>query len=51
MKNHKILNNSATTDTEEKLSSDLKYLGFGEKVGIGLIRFIKNKILFNKISH
>jgi hypothetical protein len=50
MKNHKIVNNPATTDTEEKLSSDLKYLGFGEKVGIGLIR-LKNKILFNKISH
>ncbi len=51
VKNHKIANNSATTEAREKISTDLESLEFQKFFDIGLTIFQNNQILHNKISH
>jgi len=50
-KNHKIANNSATTEAREKISTDLESLEFKSFFDAYLTKFKKLPIFLNKISH
>ncbi len=51
VKNHKIANNSATTEAREKISTDLNTLEFEKFFDVCLTKIENNQILLNKISH
>ncbi len=51
VKNHKIANNSATTEAREKISTDLNTLEFEKLFDVCLTKIENNQILRNKISH
>jgi hypothetical protein len=51
MKNHKIADDSATTEAREKISAYLESLEFYKFLDICLAKFKSNQILLIKISH
>jgi hypothetical protein len=51
VKNHKIADNSATTEAREKICTYLESLEFSKFVGVRLTKFENYQILHNKISH
>jgi hypothetical protein len=51
VKNHKIANNSATTEAREKISTYLNSLEFEKCFDECMTKIENNQILFNKISH
>ncbi len=51
MKNHKIANNSATTEARVKINTNLESLGFYKTFYVCLTKLKNNQILLNKISH
>jgi hypothetical protein len=51
VKNHKIANNSATTEAREKISAYSESLEFLEIYDVCLTKFEKYQILLNKNSH
>jgi hypothetical protein len=51
VKNHKIADNSATTEAREKISTYLESLEFLKFVRARLTKFENYQILHNKISH
>ncbi len=51
MKNHKIVNNSGTTEAREEISTDLESLELVKNVDICVTKFKKNQILSSKICH
>ncbi len=51
VKSCKIADNSATTETTEKVSTDLKSLKFDKYFGGCLTKFENHKILLNKIIY
>jgi len=51
VKNHKIANNSATTEAREKTSTYLESLEFKKFFDVCLTKFENYPILLNKISH
>jgi hypothetical protein len=51
VKNHKIAKYSTTTNTREKISTDLEPLKFLKNFDVHLTNFKSNQILLNKISH
>ncbi len=48
VKNHKIANDSATTEAREKMYTDLESVEFFD---VCLIKLKTNQILLNKMSH
>ncbi len=48
MKNHKIANNSTTTEAREKISKYLKSLEFSKKFDVHLTKFENYQMLLNK---
>ncbi len=50
VKNHKIYNNSATTEVRDKISTSLESIEYKEKFDACLTKFRNNQILINKIS-
>ncbi len=51
VKNHKIADNSATTEAREKISTYLESLEFQKNFAACLTKFENYQILLNKISH
>ncbi len=51
VKNHKIADNSATTDAREKIITYLESLEFKKILDTHLTKFENYQILLNKISH
>ena len=51
VENHKIANNSTTTNARQKISTALESLEFWKFFEVYLTKFKNNQILLNKISH
>jgi hypothetical protein len=51
VKNHKIANNSSTTEARAKLSTDLESFEFQKFFEVCLTKFENYQILINKIIH
>ncbi len=51
LKNHKIVNNSATTEAREEISTYLETLNFYKFLDTCLTKFENYQNLLNKISH
>jgi hypothetical protein len=51
VKNHKIINNSATTGTREKISTHMEFLEFHKFFDACFAKFENYAILLIKISH
>jgi hypothetical protein len=50
VKNHKIADNSTTTEAREKVRKDLEYLEFYKFADVGFTKFKNNHILLIKLA-